>query len=159
MKKISLTVAGLALGIIISFAQQKEEKELIIKSIREKESNLEVFILKGMTDSIAKIFSPNSHYMPEYGEIGEGRDEVLKWLNSVFRKGLTIKEFKMDPIEQRVYDDIILELGTFTVKYASNAGSSVVTRKYNYLINWKASKKKNYRIRAVTWNSIKAPAE
>ena len=161
MKKLLFIGAVFMLFNAILFGQDKDiednkdNKELIIKSIQSKDKQLVTFIEKKLTDSIAKMFSPNSHLMPEYGDIIESRDAISKFFNSLFKSGLKVTSFKLNPIEHRVYSDIVLEIGTVEVKYSTSSNPAEVKEKYNYLINWKASKKDNYRIRVATWNSLK----
>ncbi len=159
MKKLVLLSIALFFGFFILFAQQTDEKELILKKVQDKGKQLQLFFQQGEIDSIAQIFSPNCHVIPEYGEIVEGREAVTKFFSIKFKSGLKITDIKMDPVEQRVYNDIVIELGTCTVKYSTKANPAPITGKFNYLLNWKASKKENYRIRAVSWNSIQFPCK
>jgi ketosteroid isomerase-like protein len=161
MKKLLFVWTVFVLFHAILFGQDKDiedskdNKELIIKSIQSKDNHMVTFIEKKLTDSIAKMFSPNSHLIPEYGDIIESRDDISKYFSSLFKSGLKVTSLKFDPIELRVYGDIVLEIGTVDVKYSTSSNPIEVKKKYNYLINWKSSKKGNYRIRVATWNSLK----
>ncbi len=157
MKRLFVLSICFFLGSTILFAQSKDEKAIIIKDIQEKDKQLELFFQDGLVDSIVKLFSPNCHYIPEYRKIIEGRDEVAKSFSSEFKTGLKIIDMKLNPIEHKVYGDIVLELGTCNIKYTTKSNPSPESKKFNYLINWKASKKGNYRIRAAMWNSVKTP--
>ncbi len=157
MKSIVLISVVFLLSHVMLLAQNKEEKELIIKTIQANDKQIELFIMQNMTDSITKMFSPNCHFMPEYGELVEEKDAVSKYLSASFKSGVKIKYFKFNPIERKVYGDIVLEIGTFDIKYTLPSNPTEVKAKYNYLINWKASKKGKYRIRVATWNSLKKP--
>ncbi len=159
MRKFILFIAGIIIGFATLFAQTKDEKAIIVKTILEKEKQFEVYLLQGLVDSIDNYFSPNCHFIPEYGEIIEGRDAVSELFSSKFKSGLKIIDMKLNPVEHKVYGDIVLEVGTCIVKYISQSGSESMSKKYNYLLNWKASKKDNYRIRAATWNSVKDPCK
>lgn len=154
MKKTILIAVAFLFSHVILLAQDKPDKELIIKEIQAKDKKLAKFIQQSLGDSIAKLFSPNCHFIPEYGKIFEGREQVLDFFTSQFKSGVKVSDIKMNPLEHRVYDEIILELGTVDIKFTSSSDQKVVKKQYNYLINWKVSKKGKYRIRAATWNSV-----
>jgi len=157
MKRFVLVSVFFLLGHVMLHAQNKEEKQLIVKEIQSKDKKLESFVLQNLADSIAQLFTPNCHLMPEFGEIIEGRDEVDKYLTSSMKSGVKISSFKLNPLELKVYGDLVLEIGTFEMKYTASSGATESKARYNYQITWKTSKKGNYRIRFATWNSPKAP--
>lgn len=138
-------------------AQTNEEKNLIIKQIQQKDRKLETFITKGMTDSTANMFSPNCHFAPEYAGIIEGRDEVRAFYAREKKGGKKFVGYSLKAIEHKVYDDVVLEVGTNSIKYSVGANPKVYTAQYNYMLVWKQSKSGKFQIRAAIWNQPKNP--
>lgn len=159
MKK-SLIVSILCIFYTFSvFAQNKEERELIEKTILENDNRLEEFFKLSNVDSIVGMFSPNSHFMPEYQKILEKRDAIEEYFTKHFKSGIKYSEFKLKAEEHKVYDDLVLEVGENIVKYTKGSEGKQNTEKYNYMLIWKRSKKGKYQIRAAMWNSVEKPCE
>jgi ketosteroid isomerase-like protein len=159
MKK-NLLVSLLCIFCAVSvFAQNKEEKKLIIETILKNDSRVEEFFKLGKADSIAEIFSPNSHLMAEFEKLIEKRESIEKHYAALFKSGVKYSEFKLEAEEHKVYDDLVLEIGENNVKYTKGSDSKVISGKYNYMLVWKKSKSGRYQIRAAMWNSIEDPCK
>jgi hypothetical protein len=157
MKKSGLLIFlifGLLAGV---FAQTDDEKKLLINKIQINDDKLELFIKKGMTDSIAELFSPNCHFANEFGTILESRESVKNFYVNDKKSGRKYIDYSLDVIEHKVYDEVILEVGTNTVKYSIGADKRLYTTQYNYMLVWKKSKNDDFQIRAAMWNLIKNP--
>lgn len=158
IKKILFT--GLLLLAFLSvFAQNKEEKKIIYSRIELKRTLLESYFENAVTDSIAAMFTPNCHLAMEFGEIIESREKVRKYYKSDFKSGKKISSYKLKVKEVKVYDDIVVELGTNSIEYAILPDKKLYREKYNYMFVWKRSKKDKYRLRAAIWNSSENPCE
>jgi len=139
------------------FAQSKEEKELYVKQVQNIDRKMESFIKKGMIDSVAGLFSPNCHMAGEYGTIVEDREKVQEIFNTDKKAGKKYTEYTLNAFEHKVYDDIVLEIGTNTVRYSIGMDKRLYTTEYNYMLVWKRSKEGKYQIRAAMWNLTKNP--
>lgn len=157
MKKNIIIVFLALLGAINLVAQNKEERKLIIEIILENDTKLEDFFKLGKSDSIANMFSPNSHLLAEYTNMLEKREEIEKHFKSLFRKGVKYSEFKLEAEEHKVYDDLVLEIGENIVKYSKGDDDKKYSEKYNYMLVWKKSKSGIYQIRAAMWNTPEKP--
>jgi hypothetical protein len=157
MKKNYLLAFLLVSFSMGAFAQTKAEKEQIIKVIQGADRKFESFVKKGMTDSIAGLFSPNCTLAGEFGTLIEDREKVAGYYADEKKAGRKYTEFMLKPVDQKIYDDIVLEMGTNTVKYTIGADKRLYTAEYNYLLIWKRSKNGPYQIRAAMWNLSKNP--
>jgi ketosteroid isomerase-like protein len=157
MKKIILTGVFILTGISFLNAQKKEQKDLIISQIQNNDRRLEVFMEKGTTDSIVAMFSPNCHLVNEFGTIVENKDKVKDYYTGEKKAGKKLIDYTLKPTDQKVYDDIVLEIGTNTVKYSIGAEKRLFVTEYNYMLVWKKSKSGSYQIRAAMWNLTKDP--
>lgn len=158
MKKF-LLVLTLVFFAVSVFSQNKEERKMITDTILENDSRLEEFFRQSRADSIAGMFSPNSHLLAEYHEIVEKREMIEKYYKDFFKSGVTYKEFKLEAEEHKVYDDLVLEIGENSVKYTKDDDGKVYSEKYNYMLVWKKSKEGNYHIRTAMWNSTGNPCK
>lgn len=140
-------------------AQSKEEKKLIIETILSNGNKLEVFFEEGKADSIAGMFSPNSHLIVENHKIQEKREEIENHFIKLFKSGIDYSDFEFEAEEHKVYDDLVLEIGENIVKYTQGRDSKPISKKYNYMLVWKKSKGGKYQIRAATWSSIEDPCK
>lgn len=139
------------------FAQTKEEKTLIIDTIKQQDQKLATFYKNSQADSIAGLFSPNCHIAREYSEIVEGRENVLALYNKDFKGGKKIVSCKFNVIEHKVYDQLVMEIGTQTLEYTIGPDKRLYRDQYNYMLIWKKSKEGKYQIRSAFWNSMKNP--
>ncbi len=157
MKKIIIGLSVLLGSMQLLVAQTSEEKDQIIKQIQEKDRKLETFIKQGKTDSIAALFSPNCHLAGEYGDLIESREKVKEYYSKEKSSGKKISSYSLTAEEHKVYDDVVLEIGTNTVKYTIGADKKLYITEYNYMLVWKQSKNGPYQIRAAMWNLKKNP--
>jgi hypothetical protein len=157
MNKAVLTLMMLLGTIQLVAAQTDEEKALITKQVQLNDRKLETFIEKGMTDSIANQFSPNCHLVTEFGSIMESRDKVKDFYLSEKKAGKKFVEYSLTATEHKVYSEVVLEVGTNTVKYSIGTDKKLYTTQYNYMLVWKQSKSGNFQIRAAMWNLPKNP--
>jgi hypothetical protein len=157
MKKSILSLFILMVVVQLLSAQNKAEKELIVKQVQENDRKLETFFKKGMTDSIAGLFSSNCHLATEFGAMVESRDKVKDLYLNDKKTGKKFTDYVLDASEHKVYEDVVLEVGTNTVKYSIGADKRLFTTQYNYMLVWKKSKSGNYQIRAAMWNLTKNP--
>jgi hypothetical protein len=157
MRKSALIVLVFMGAMQFVCAQNKEEKDIIVKQIQKNDRKLETFFEKGMTDSIAGIFSPNCHMASEYGVMLESRDKVKDFYFSEKKAGKKIIDYTLAALEHKIYDDIVLEVGTNTVKYSIGTDKRLYTTEYNYMLVWKRAKDGSYQIRAAMWNLTKNP--
>jgi ketosteroid isomerase-like protein len=148
-----------AISVSTLMAQNKEEKELILEQVKLKSGKLSEFMKSSLSDSIASIFSPNCHFIPEHDVIYESRDEVLEHFTGQFKEGMKISKYALESTEFKVYDDIVLEIGVNEIHYTMLPEKKLYKAKYNYMFVWKSSKKGNYRIRAAIWNMPVNPCE
>lgn len=159
MKKELLVFILSTLCTISVFTQSKEEKKLIIETIIENDRKLEDFFQKGRADSIAGMFSQNSHLIAEYQNLVEKREEIEKHFNKLFKSGKAYSTFKLEAEEHKVYDDLVLEIGENMVKYTMDDESKTHSEKLNYILIWKKSKSGKYQIRAAMWNLTEDPCK
>lgn len=158
LKKIVLT--GLIVcSTIVVLAQNKEEKKLIIEQVKIQDQKLSEFMESSLIDSVVSLFSPNCHYAPEFGGIYESREKVNEALKKDFKNGKKIKYYKLEPIEYKVYGDLILEVGVNKIEYGLPTDKALYVEEYNYMFVWKKSKKDNFRIRSAMWNSPTNPCK
>ena len=141
------------------YSQNKEEKKLIIETIKVQDEKLTGFIKNLQVDSIVEMFSPNCHLAREFNEIIEGRDNVRALYNKDLKSGMKIVSCKFEVIEHKVYDDLVLEIGTNIIEYSKGPNKILYRDNYNYMFIWKKSKEGKYRIRSAFWNSIKNPCD
>lgn len=154
-----LVTAILAMLVLSAYGQKKEEKKLIVETILENDSRLEEFFMQSKADSIAGMFSPNSHLIVEYEGLIEKREEIEKHYQGAFKSGIKYTEFKLEAEEHKVYDDLVLEIGKNQIKYTIGKEGKVLSQRYNYMLVWKKSKTGNFQIRAATWNPLENPCE
>lgn len=155
-----LLTAGIFFLISLSLlAQKKEEKKLIKESIETNDKLLEEYFEKEMVDSIAGMFSPNCHFSMEHSEIVESREKVQQYLKNDLKGNKKISKYRLDPGEIKIYDDIVLEIGTNKVEYTILPDKKLIVREYNYMFVWKKSKDNGYHLRAAIWNLPKDPCE
>lgn len=165
-----LIIAGMMLMITIpGFSQdsskktvkeklEKEKEEQIIKEkVIANSKKLENFYKKSMADSVAGLFSSNCHIIREYGEIIESRDLVEDTFKKEFKSDKVISGCKFEPLEIKVYDEIVLEIGVNTISYSRPPDKKLYVEKYNYMFVWKESKSGKYQIRSAMWNLPKKP--
>lgn len=146
---ISITVAVLA--------QNKEERSLIIETINTQDQKFIAFYKNSQADSLAGLFSPNCHVAREFGTIIEGRENVQSLYKNDFKSGIKVVDFSFNVLEQKVYDDLVLEIGTNNIAYTKGPNKILYKETYNYMFVWKKSKSGNYQIRSAIWNSTKNP--
>jgi ketosteroid isomerase-like protein len=156
MKKL-LSLLIICLAVINMYAQKAEEKEGIIKKIKDQNQKLALFYKNMQADSIAGLFSPNCHIAREFENIAEGRDQVLALYKKDFKSGTKITNSKFEVIEHKVYDDVVMEIGKHTLEYTTGTDKTVRKTQQNYIFLWKESKSGKYQIRAAFWNSAKNP--
>ncbi len=157
MNKILLLQFAFILIAVSAAAQNKEEKKLIIATIERQDQKLATFYKNSQADSIAELFSPNCHFVREFGNIEEGRENVLALYNKDFKAGVKYVSCKFDVVEHKVYDDLVLEIGVNTIEYTKGPDKALYRNSYNYMFVWKKSKEDKYQIRSAIWNSPKNP--
>jgi hypothetical protein len=145
--------------LIPLLAQKKEEKEQIKETIEANNKKLESFFENSIVDSIADYFSPNCKMAMEFDEMVESREDVAKYLKNDFLKTRQIKSFKLEPEETKIYDDIVMEIGSNHFEYTRPPETKVYTTTFNYIFIWKKAKDDRYRLRAALWNSSKFPCK
>jgi ketosteroid isomerase-like protein len=155
-KRLSLAISFLAIAVSV-FSQTKEEKALIVESIKGLDQKLAMFYKTSQPDSIVNLFSPNCHYAREFNQIVEGRENVLAIYNKDFKSGMKVVSCKFNVIEHKVYDDLVMEIGTQTLEYSIGPDKRLHKDEFNYMLIWKKSKDGKYQIRSAFWNSIKNP--
>ncbi len=156
-KKLILQVAFIILTVAV-FAQNKEEKKLIIETIEQQDQKFTTFYKNSQADSLAGLFSPNCHVAREFNNIVEGRENVLAMYNKDFKDGMKIVSCSFKVLEHKVYDDLVLEIGTNTIEYTKGPDKILFKDSYNYMFVWKKSKEGKYQIRSAMWNSMKKPS-
>jgi ketosteroid isomerase-like protein len=150
--------ALLLIGFAISLsAQNKQEKELIIKQIQDGDRKFESFMKKGMTDSIANMFSSKCKVATEFGAMIEDREAVGSYFINEKKAGRKYSDYSLKSIDQKVYGDVVVEMGTNVIKYSMGADKRLYTSEYNYMLVWKKSKNGPYQIKAAMWNLVKNP--
>lgn len=149
----------LSIPAVLLYSQNKEEKKLIIETINQQDRKLEIFYKNSQVDSIAGLFSPNCHLARESNEIIEGRENVKALYNKDFKSGIKYVSCKFEAVEHKVYDDLVLEIGTNTIEYARGPNKILYRDLYNYMFIWKKSKAGKYHIRAAFWNYQKNPCK
>ena len=147
----------LMLLFISAIAQNKEEKKLIIDQVQMNGKKLSGFMKASLADSVANTFSPNCHYVPEFGGVFESRDKVGELIKKEFEKGKRISRYELEAIQYKVYDDIVLEVGKNRVQYTNLPDKKLIVTEYNYMFVWKKSKSGKYQIRAAIWNLPESP--
>ena len=157
MKKRIFLVFSLLTVAVALFSQNSEEKAVIIQTIKEQDQKLAAFYKKSQSDSIAEMFSPNCHIAREFSEIVEGRENVLALYKKDFKDGMKVVSCKFNVLEHKVYDEIVMEIGTHTLEYTQGPDKKLYRKEYNYLLIWKKSKEGKYQIRSAFWNSMKNP--
>lgn len=157
-KKLILSWVFILCGMAI-FAQNKEEKKLIIATIVQQNQKFVTFYKNSQVDSLASLFSPNCHVAREFSDIIEGRENVLAMYNKDFKSGVKISSCKFEVLEQKVYDDLVLEIGTNTIEYTKGPDKILYRESFNYMFVWKKSKEGKYQIRSAIWNSMKNPCK
>ena len=157
MNKILLLQFAFILIAVSAAAQNKEEKKLILASIEQQDQKLATFYKKSQADSIAGLFSPNCHLVREFNSIIEGRENVLALYNKDFKAGIKYVSCKFDVVENKVYDDLVLEIGVNTLEYTKGPDKALYRNSYNYMFVWKKSKEGKYQIRSAMWNLLKNP--
>ena len=157
-KKFILAWIFILCGMIV-LAQNKEEKKLIIETVGQLDQKFVTFYKNSQADSLASLFSPNCHVAREYSTIVEGRENVLAMYNKDFKSGVKISSCKFEVLEQKVYDDIVLEIGTNIIEYTKGPDKILFREAYNYMFVWKKSKEGKYQIRSAMWNSMKNPCK
>jgi ketosteroid isomerase-like protein len=171
MKRVFIVIIAVVCGYIGVFAQakdakkdqkkedKKEVKTLIEKQIQVNIQKLVKFSIKANVDSLADLYSPSCYFIKEYGKRIEGRDELQKKFNGDFKSGLKITEMNFSSDDLKIYDDMVLEIGILTVKFASSAGSANTIEKSNYLIIWKKSSDGKFRIRSEITSPLNNPCK
>lgn len=157
-KNLSVSLLWILCAISV-FSQSKEEKKIIIETIIENDNKLEGFFKQGKADSIAALFSPNSHLIVEYKNALEKREVINEYYNKLFKSGIDYSEFALEAVEYKVYDELVLEIGQNKVKYSKVSDGKAYSKKYNYILVWKKSRDGKYQIRAAMWNSAENPCE
>ena len=141
-------------------AQNKQEKAAILSAIDIKRDALENFYKDELGDSIAAMFSPNCHLVTEFSEIIESQEDVARFYKDEYKSGKRISAFKLKPLEKKVYDDIVLEIGTNKIEYTMLPDKKLHIKEMNYMFVWKKSKKKGYyHLRAAMWNLPEDPCK
>ena len=155
MKKNILILPLLLVGVISVHAQKKEEKKLIVETIEQNDQKLKIFWERSMVDSLVDLYTSNSYYIPEYGEMLDSKENIEKKLKAEFKGGLKVLQYNMVPTDHKVYDDLVIEVGVRTIKYTTGENKVPVTEKYNYQIIWKKTSGGKYKIRSEMWNLTK----
>lgn len=157
-KRILYAVIVLLISLTAT-AQNKEERKIIRDQIEVNHKLLEEYFKKSNADSLAGMFSPNCHFIMEYQEMVESREDVLSYFKEDFGSGKKVSGFTLDSDEIKIYDDIVLEMGLQTIEYTQLPDKKLHISKYNYMFVWKKSKSDRYRLRAAMWNSAKNPCK
>ena len=156
--KIKILTVCIASAVVTAIsAQNKQEKEMILSDIQQMDQKLVNFYKNSQADSLASIFSPNCHFAREFSPIIEGRENVRDMYSKDFKGGVKVTSCKFDVQEQKVYDDLVLEIGTNTIEYTKGPNKILFRDSYNYMFIWKKSKSGKYQIRSAFWNSAKNP--
>ena len=158
MRNLYIT-AILILSALSVAAQSKEEKKIILETIQNNGNRLAKFFTEGNADSIAGMFSPNSHLIAENHKMNEKREEIVKYYTALFKSGISYSSFEFEAEELKVYDDLVLEIGENLVKYKKGKDTKTSSKTYNYMLVWKKSKGGKYQIRAAMWNSVEDPCK
>lgn len=141
------------------FAQKGDGISKEEKKVKANSKKLEVFYEKAMIDSILSLYSNNCYYAHEYMTRLENKDALKKKLKSDFKAGYKIIDLSFSPDDLKTYDDVVLEIGSLTIKYVDKISKATLTKKYNYNILWKESSDKKFRIRSEIWSPIENPCK
>ena len=156
--KIKILTVCIASAIVTTIsAQNKQEKEMILAHIQQMDQKMVSFYKSSQADSLASLFSPNCHVAREFSPIIEGRENVQGMYNKDFIGGIKITSCRFDVQEQKIYDDLVLEIGINTIEYTKGPNKILFRDSYNYMFVWKKSKSGKYQIRSAFWNSAKNP--
>lgn len=141
------------------FAQKKSEKKAILKQLETSHKLMEIYCQEGLADSLVMLFSPNCHLSMENQPLVESREGVGEYFKNDFLEGKKITTFSFTPEETKIYDEVILELGSCQLEYTRPIAKKLYCTSLNYMFVWKKGKDDKYRIRAAMWNSPKVPEE